>query len=130
MKQIIIFGALCLTLAQACVNATASSPVERPTAANVSIAPGSLWAAFDDCEFILKTNQSLYYEIGGLPGKTVKADVFRSDGNWIAKNPAGSEPVFSVIVNPESGTINAYIDGQVIFRTKQTGDEPQPETAQ
>ena len=127
MKQIIIFGALCLSIAQACVNATASSPVERPTAANVSIAPGSLWVAHDDCEFIIKTNQSLYYEIGGRPGKTVKADVSRSDGNWVAKNRVGSEPVFSVIVNPESGTVNAYIGGQVIFRSSPTGDEPQPD---
>lgn len=127
MKQIIIFGALCLTFAQSCVNATASSPAERPQAANVSIAPGSLWVAYDDCEFILKTNQSLYYEIPGRPGKTVKADVSRSDGNWVAKNRVGSEPVFSVIVNPETGTVNAYIDGQFIFRTKQTSDEPQPD---
>ena len=127
MKQIIIFGALCLTFAQSCVNATASSPAERPTAANVSIAPGSLWVAFEDAEFILKTNQSLYYEIGGKPGHTVASDVFRSDGNWVAKNPVGSEPVFSVIVNPESGTVNAYIGGQVIFRSSPTGDEPQPD---
>lgn len=127
MKQIIIFGALCLTFAQSCVNATASSPAERPTAANVSIAPGSLWVAFEDAEFILKTNQSLYYEIPGVPGRTVKADVFRSGGNWVAKNRVGSEPVFSVIVNLETGTINAYIEGQVIFRSTPTGDEPQPD---
>lgn len=130
MKQYFIFGALCLTLAQACVNATASSPAERPQAANVSIAPGSLWVAHDDCEFILKTNQSLYYEIGGKTGKTIAADVFRSDGNWVAKNPVGTEPVFSVIVNPETGTVNAYIDGQVIFRRTPTSDEPKPVTAQ
>ena len=123
-------GMLCLALTPSCVNVSASSPVEKPTAPNVSIAPGSLRVAHDNAEFILKTNQSLYYEIGGRPGRTVNADVYRSNGTWVAKNPVGTEPIFSVIVYPESGTVNAYIDGAVLYLNAPTGDEPQPIGAQ
>jgi hypothetical protein len=131
MKQIFyIIVVLCLAFAQACTNASASSPIETPTAPNVSIAPGSLWVAHDEAEFILKTNQSLYYEIGGKPGRTINADVHRSNGIWVAKNPVGTEPIFSVIVYPESGTVNAYIDGAALYLNKPTGDEPQPISAQ
>ena len=132
MKQYILFaaGLLCLAITPSCVNVSASSPAEKQTAPNVSIAPGSLWVAHDEAEFILKTNQSMYYEIGGKPGRTVKADVFCSNGTWVAKNPVGTEPIFSVIVYPESGTVNAYIDGAVLYLNKPTGDEPQPNSAQ
>ena len=132
MKQCISIaaGLLCLALTPSCVNVSASSPVEKPTAPNVSIAPGSLWVAHDNAEFILKTNQSMYYEVDGKPGRTIKADVFCSNGTWVAKNPAGTEPIFSVIVYPESGTVNAYIDGAALYLNKPTGDEPQPISAQ
>jgi hypothetical protein len=106
---------LCLAFAQACTNASASSPIETPTAPNVSIAPGSLWIVHPTAEFILKLDGELYYETEGQPGKTVAADVFRQDGQWIAVNPIGTEPTLHVIVSPQTGTTNAYIDGRVLF---------------
>ena len=130
MKQYILAAWIILALTPSCVNVSASSPVEKPTAPNVSIAPGSLWIVHPTAEFILKLDGELYYETEGQPGKTVKADVFCSNGTWVAKSPVGTEPIFSVIVYPESGTVNAYIDGAVLYLNKPTGDEPQPISAQ
>lgn len=116
MKQIFfIIAVLCLTLAQACTNVSASSPIETPAAPNVSVAPGSLWIVHPTAEFILKLDGELYYEIEGQPGKTIAADVFRQEGQWVAVNPQGTEPIFHVIVYPETGTTNTYIDGRVMF---------------
>lgn len=117
MKQIFlsIAAVLCMALAHACTNVSASSPIEAQTAPNVSVAPGSLWIVHPTAEFILKLDGHLYYEIEGQPGKTIAADVFRQDGQWVAVNQQGTEPAFHVIVYPQTGTTNAYIDGQVLF---------------
>ena len=109
VKQIIIFGALCLALAQACVNVSASSPVEKPNAPNVSVSEKSVWIAHADAEFILRFDQHCTYEFAGQTPITVPAQVFQMDGGeWIA----GWEADNYVRVNPATGITNAQINGR------------------
>lgn len=108
MKQIIIFGALCLTIAQACVNVSASSPVEKQTAANVSISEKSVWIAHADAEFILRFDQHATYEFAGDKPYTFPANVYQVEpGVWFAEWGTNWIKIFT-----QTGITNAYINGE------------------
>ena len=111
MKQYIflIAAGLCLAFAPSCTDATAGSPIEKQTAANVSISEKSVWIVHRDAEFILKFDQHCTYEIDGAAPVTVPAQVFQMDGGeWIA----GWDADKYVRVNPQTGITNAYINGR------------------
>lgn len=111
MKRITIFIAalLCLALTQSCTNATASSPIEKPNAPNVSVSPKSVYIVHRDAEFILKFDQHVTYEFAGQQPITVPAQVFQMDGGeWVA----GWEADNYVRVNPATGITNAQINGR------------------
>ncbi len=111
MKQYISFaaGLLCLAFTPSCVNVSASSPVEKATAANVSVSEKSIYIVHRDAEFILKFDQHLTYEIDGAAPVTVLAQVFQMDGGeWVA----GWDADNYVRVNPATGITNAYINGR------------------
>lgn len=111
MKQYIstLAAGLFLAIASSCVNVSASSPVERPQAPNVSISDKSVWIAHADAEFILKFDQHVTYEFAGASPVTVPAQVFQMDGGeWVA----GWDADNYVRVNPATGITNAYINGR------------------
>lgn len=111
MKQYIltIAAGLFLAFTQSCVNVSASSPVEKQTAANVSISEKSIYIVHADAEFILKFDQHCTYEIDGAAPVTVPAQVFQMDGGeWVA----GWNSDNYVRVNPITGITNAYIKGR------------------
>ena len=112
MKQYIftIVAGLCLALTQSCVNVSASSPIEKPNAPNVSQSPKSIYIVHSDAEFILKFDQHVTYELDGAAPVTVPAQVFQMDGGeWVA----GWESDNYVRVNPQTGITNAYINGRI-----------------
>jgi len=111
MKQYIlaIAAGLCLALTPSCVNVSASSPVEKANATNVSTSEKSIYIVHRDAEFILKFDQHLTYELDGAAPVTVPAQVFQMDGGeWVAGWNADNY----VRVNPATGITNAYINGR------------------
>lgn len=111
MKQCIltIAAGLFLAFAPSCINVSASSPVEKQTAANVSISEKSVYIVHADAEFILKFDQHCTYEFAGQNPITVPAQVFQMDGGeWVA----GWNSDNYVRVNPQTGVTNAYINGR------------------
>lgn len=111
MKQYIflIAAGLCLAFAPSCVNVSASAPVEKANAANVSTSEKSIYIVHRDAEFILKFDQHLTYELDGAAPVTVPAQVFQMDGGeWVA----GWDADNYVRVNPATGITNAYINGR------------------
>ena len=111
MKQYIsiIAAGLCLAFTPSCVNVSASAPVEKATAANVSASEKSIYIVHRDAEFILKFDQHLTYERDGAAPVTVPAQVFQMDGGeWVA----GWNSDNYVRVNPATGITNAYINGR------------------
>lgn len=106
---ITITAGIILAFAQSCVNVSASAPVEKANAANVSVSGKSIYIVHRDAEFILKFDQHLTYEIDGQPPVTVPAQVFQMDGGeWVA----GWDADNYVRVNPTTGITNAYINGR------------------
>ncbi len=112
MKHIaFLFAAvLCMAFNYSCTSATASAPVERPTAPNVSISEKSIYIVHADAEFILRFDQRVTYEVNGAEPVTVPAQVFMMDGGeWVA----GWNGDNYVRVNTTSGITNAYIGGKL-----------------
>lgn len=79
------------------------------TARNISIGTKSLYAYYDNAEFILSYCGEVFIEASGQDGKTVPADVYQIEpGVWIAEIPGGQY----VKVFSESGNTNTDLDGE------------------
>ena len=105
-----LFLVACLAIAQSCTSVSASSPVERSTAPNVSVSDKSVYIVHADAEFILRFDQRVTYEVNGAQPVTVPADVFMmNEGEWVATWDGDNY----VRINTASGITNAYISGQL-----------------
>ncbi len=111
MKHIFITitAGIILAFTPSCGDVSASAPVEKANAANVSTSEKSIYIVHADAEFILKFDQHITYEIDGAAPVTVPAQVFQMDGGeWVA----GWDADNYVRVNPATGITNAYINGR------------------
>lgn len=79
------------------------------TASNISVGTESVYAYYNEAEFILKYCGEVYIEINGNPRVPIPAKVFQIEpGTWVAEIQGGQY----VKVFSKSGTTNMDVDGE------------------
>lgn len=79
------------------------------TASNISVGTESVYAYYNEAEFILKYCGEVYIEINGNPRVPIPAKVFQLEpGTWVAEIQGGQY----VKVYSKSGTTNMDVDGE------------------
>lgn len=79
------------------------------TASNISVGTESVYAYYDNAEFVLKYCGEVYIEINGNPRVPIPAKVFQLEpGTWVAEIQGGQY----VKVFAKSGTTNMDVDGE------------------
>lgn len=79
------------------------------TASNIRVGTESVYAYYNEAEFILKYCGEVYIEINGNPRVPIPAKVFQLEpGTWVAEIQGGQY----VKVFAKSGTTNVDVDGE------------------
>lgn len=87
----------------------APAPLAIKAARNIAIGTESVYAYYDNAEFILKYCGEVYIELDGKPRENIPAKVFQLEpGVWVAEIDGGQY----VKVFAETGTTNIDVDGQ------------------
>lgn len=87
----------------------ADAAPEITPASNITVGTQSVYAFYQDAEFILQYGDKVFIERGGKQGEPIAAKVYQCEpGVWVAEIAGGQY----IKVFAKSGTTNADLDGE------------------